>query len=334
MGRYPGKGKEEELEKPEEPEGPDSEFDNFVKNINADDFPPDLQISTMTIKCKFVDVCINVENFNKYIELTPDCVISSKLGDNPINARSLYEKKKKKRKNKKSEQGPSSQPMNDIILMENKKKKSEREYFLNQATIEIMPTGNGPINMKLFVNGSIQMTGCKSIDACMEVLEKICEKLKEPNFVLDEETEKQVERPFIDIIDKGESYDIDIKVNVKNIINFSTSMINSNFDCGFEIDRRELFAVLREKEYNCTYEPTNHASVDIQYVCEQNRKVYVFIFKSGKVVMTGARLLSDIIDVYKNINLVLYENYSKIRSIEQILKENFDEIMETISNDQ
>ena len=58
-----------------------------------------------------------------------------------------------------------------------KKKKKKKNCFQNQMTVEIKPDLEGypdsKVSVKIFKNGSIQMSGIKSIEACNTVLNKL-----------------------------------------------------------------------------------------------------------------------------------------------------------------
>ena len=136
-----------------------SEFNNIFKNIKEDEKnldadervsempePTDYRISTMTMITSF-NTNINLYVVDKYFELD-DKIISMEYGDKPV-------------KNKKGQ----------------KKKKQNRPFF-NQATIKVELNPLKKINIKVFSNGKIQMTGVKKEEDVIESLNMIIKKLK------------------------------------------------------------------------------------------------------------------------------------------------------------
>ena len=135
-----------------------SNFDNIFKNIKNNDesidldsnnsvmpTPTEYRISTMTMITSF-QTNINLYVVDKYFELDSK-IISKDYGDKPV-------------KNKK-----------------NLKKKNNRPFF-NQATIKVQLNPLKKINVKVFSNGKIQMTGVKKEEDAKESLNLIIDKLK------------------------------------------------------------------------------------------------------------------------------------------------------------
>ena len=135
------------------------DFENFFSNTKKNDEsldlnennsempkPTEYRISTMTMITSF-GTNINLYVVNKYFELD-NKIISKDYGDKPV-------------KNKKN--------IN--------KKKNNRPFF-NQATIKVHLNPLKKINIKVFSNGKIQMTGVKKEEDAIESLNLIIEKLK------------------------------------------------------------------------------------------------------------------------------------------------------------
>jgi TATA-box binding protein (TBP) (component of TFIID and TFIIIB) len=265
--------------------------DSDIKKIilDYDKIPKDILISTMTITCK-LGTNINLENVAKYIDLNLDGIISIKYGcltEYSELTRSLIEKKKKKKKGKK------------------------KSNFFNQATMEIKPNDNKAINVKLFKNGSIQMTGCKSIKNAYEILVILINNLKvEKAVIIDDEI---VEKKYITNIE-------DIK-----IFDFKVVMINSNFTVNYSIDREQLYNILKKEGVTCTYEPCIHACVNIKFNCKSdNKQISIFVFQSGAIIITGANNTTHILSAYDYITKKLKENYSNIikKKLDILIKNN------------
>lgn len=241
--------------------------------INIDYKPDDVIISTMTIICK-VDSEFNVENIGKYISLHNNGIIQCSYGKDVF--RTLINKKKK-RKNKKNN-------------------------FYNQVTLLMKTKRDDIINIKLFKNGSIQMTGCKSIEGSIEALEKLLYLLKKEKAIFNQETNKIDDKPFVSNSSK---------LNIKDIYSFKIAMINSNFHIGFSIDRTKLYNLMVKDKIDTTYDPIRHAGVIIKYETS-DRTISVFIFQSGSIVITGAQNCKQIYEAYQFINKYLLSNYNDI----------------------
>ena len=178
------------------------------------------------------------------------------------------------------------------------KTKPSKKNFYNQCTIIIKCKNGNKINLKLFLNGMIQMTGCKDLNNAYEVLEILSEELKKEWYSVNEGKLKRLE-----IIDNYEfTHD---KLNIK--------LINSVYDVGFNINRDVLHKLFIE-EYNIQsiYQPIIYVGVNSKINVSSGTLVSVLIFKTGKIIITAGKTENDIWDAYKFINKVLYDNYEKI----------------------
>src|ERR1700747_278424 len=108
-----------------------------------------ISISTMTITAKLGSL-LYIKNLSKYVKLTLDGIVSIKYGNR------------------------KDVTTNRAIITPNAKKKPSKKCFYNQATIRIKPSsGKNIVNIKIFRNGSIQMTGCKSMEDFYDVILKL-----------------------------------------------------------------------------------------------------------------------------------------------------------------
>jgi TATA-box binding protein (TBP) (component of TFIID and TFIIIB) len=255
---------------------------NIISVINLDIIPDDVSISTITLNAIF-DTNFKCENIGECIELSKDNVLSVQYRDKKEHNRSLLTPKKKKKK-------PDE--------------KKPTKCFYNQTTIVIKPDNSNPLNMKLFKNGSIQLTGCKNAEDFINVIEKICSILKKKHAVISSKSPNLiVNKPFVTNTDI---------MNISNLRNITIRMINSNFKIGFEINREELYNILLDDFIECSFEPIVHACVSVKYNYKDEKKISIFIFESGSVIITGATKSIHILEAYRFISLRLYANYSKI----------------------
>ena len=253
-----------------------------IRELELRKLPEDVTISTMTFVCK-IDTKFLCGNIARYIDLKYDAILSvthGKDGDMRTN-RSIIAKK-----------------------TSNGKKKKKKNTFYNQVSmyVDVKAKRKKPVNIKLFSNGAIQMTGCKTIDNAMETLSKVLPELKKVKATIDYKNFKVVEKPFASNLDNLE---------LKNIKNVKIAMINSNFKIPFKVDRGKLYNLLLAENYECLYDPVKHACVNIKYD-HPDKTISVFVFEKGSIIITGARNCSQILDAYNFINRYLLRNHKHI----------------------
>jgi TATA-box binding protein (TBP) (component of TFIID and TFIIIB) len=243
--------------------------------------PDDLLISTITLCCA-LHIEFKVNNIAKYIDLKNSSIVKISYGraDDPATNRALVPKKK------------------------HKKKKKTKRVFYNQVSLSIMIDSKRekPINIKLFTNGSIQMTGCKSIENVIDVLEKIFVELKIVKGIVNLKTMKIDDVPFVNDVDK---------LKLSDIHNITIGMINSNFDYPNQIDRLKLYNLLLSDTIECKFDPSNHACVNIKYYSD-SKKISILVFEEGAIVITGAQNYDHILEAYNFINRYLLQNHRAI----------------------
>lgn len=267
---------------------------SMLNKLELNKLPEEVNISTMTLVCKF-DTIFNCKNIGKYIELSIDNVVSVKYGkdEDCKTNRSLLQKKKNVGK-----------------------KKKKKSIFYNQVSLYIMVKGKGkkPVSVKLFSNGAIQMTGCKTITNATEALKKIFpELLKIKAIVVKDNNDK------LKIVEKAFLTKPSV-LNFSNIKDFKISMINSNFFM-FSIDRVKLYNLLLKDNHDVIYDPGKHACVNIKYE-HIEKTISIFVFEKGSVIITGAQTCSQIRDAYNFINKYILENYNSIIKGKDVMNAN------------
>lgn len=211
-----------------------------------------------------------------------------------------------------------------------RRKKTEAKRFDNQATIiiRLMENGNAHnINMKVFKNGNVQMTGIKYIEQGKSAIQFL-----------------------IDTICDMQSRGITVVSNVNDLIvaNYKIRLINSDFRVGFDIKRDKLCKIVQQKySVFCSYEPCIYPGVKIQYnynslypfekgVCKctsecsgkgcgsgngECKKITIAVFQSGCVIITGAQTV-DQIDKSYNFICCIIENHK-----DEVYKQPFTELL-------
>lgn len=202
-----------------------------------------------------------------------------------------------------------------------KKQNGERKSFDNQVTVIYkMADGYYP-NIKLFRNGSLQMTGIRSLEDGQRIVNEVAEEVRR-------------------IADENAS---DIVANPESIAgrDFCIRMINSDFALPYEIRRKELHRLVISNAYGnqCIFQPGLYPGVKLQYfyntmntqkdgICRctdhcqgkgsgsgnhQCKKVTICIFESGKILITGSNAFEQIDQAYAYINAILRDNIEQLR---------------------
>jgi TATA-box binding protein (TBP) (component of TFIID and TFIIIB) len=255
----------------------DSKKINF-KKYDPSILPEGLTISTMTITGRF-DTVFNLENISKYLRLRKNAIV-----------------------------GVKHHLINRAIIIPNKKKKEKKGKigFFNQATVLAQIAKDKSINIKVFRNGAIQMTGCRSTDDCNKAVSILCNELKRIRAIYLPKENKIVEKPFVSIPEN---------LSVDKAYKFNIVMINSNINLGFTVNRDNLYQVLLNGDADCRYDPVKHASVDIKYNYKDIKKISIFVFEGGCVMITGANTCKQIRMAYDYIIRIIYKNYNKIKNV-------------------
>ncbi len=256
--------------------------------------PKGVSISTMCAKCK-LGTELNIDLIKNHMNLNYDDIIKVKINNDSM--RTLIEAKKKKRRTK-------------------RKTKTSSNPFYNQITV-VIRINEGPyenihdepkINLKLFKNGSVQISGLKNIEYANKALNKLIYCLS------------QVKGKMVD----GKIEEVSFVENKSKlgIFDFEIYMINSNYMVNLMIDRTKLYALLLMKKIKASYEKCVRACVNIKYVpLEHNNEekdVSVFIFEKGNIIITGARNFHHVISTYDYINNIL------LNHIDDIIKKDDD----------
>lgn len=274
------------------------DYCNLKKN-EIKDLPNGVNISTMTASIKDTKLVFDFMNIFNYLELNEDDVLAVVRNENEY--RSLVNIKKKKKKN-------------------NKKK---RRQFFNQLSV-IVRINEGEcedldkekkINFKLFVNGSIQMSGIKNISFVNKALNKLAVALSRVR-AIKFDNQKKIEKI---------SYVTDY--NKFNTDKFKINMINSNYQLRIKINRPNLYQLLLKKKIKVCYEKAIRACVCVKYpipISENDEKVLsIFIFQKGNIIITGAaRNRSDIMNAFNFINNIILTHLDELVIPEEDEREN------------
>jgi TATA-box binding protein (TBP) (component of TFIID and TFIIIB) len=184
---------------------------------------------------------------------------------------------------------------NEVKQTEEVNMKISEKTFNNQLTMKLKIAEDKFVSVKIFLNGSIQIAGSKSIEQINKSIECLIKILKKRYFVesLNEE------------IHLVESYNFAIK-------DFKINMINSNFYVNYKINIENLYPLVTKRGVKARFEPLSHRCVNIKFVPETNKDtdkpISIFVFESGSIIITGARNGNNIKAAYEFIMNVLDEN--------------------------
>lgn len=259
------------------------------KPIQQDDvYPlPTIYISTITLSGKYTNCEFNLYNVGKYLKIDDDIIGIKYYFCNESILKGIYQTCNIKKTKKKVKQ------VNKIL-------------FYNQISI-IIKYDKDQINLKLFKNGSIQITGCKNIQNIDHYLNILYKKLlnfqnKNVNILLT----KDSNNTFLDC--HNYIYDNDYKVigyydndngkynilsktlsktkdrsKLYTIINYDTSpFITYNKECNYEIDIDCINICININTKLNLYKLYQYLITN-QYICKYNPETYTgikFIYKS------------------------------------------------------
>jgi TATA-box binding protein (TBP) (component of TFIID and TFIIIB) len=301
---------------------------------------PQISISTITTTLKF-NCKFNLHTIYKYVKLDSNNIIGFKcngwvrikLGDkitllppaasdSDDESNDEEEEEEEKPTNIKKKRIPSH--YNEIKgFYNNLKIKRSKHRFFNQVTAYIKLSSDRYINVKIFKNGSLQMTGIKKTNECNIIINKLLMEIINPintnsivpypaNTILPEfmqtPEEPNTMLKFLEVT----NIDAPVLANLK-ITDFNIRMINSNCKVPFKINRDILFQLLKKDKVKCRYDPNSHACVNIRYEITGNDKVSIFVFQSGSIIITGGKTIADINLGYNYIMGIISKHYEAIK---------------------
>jgi len=205
-----------------------------------------------------------------------------------------------------------------------------KKCFDNQATI-IISVNNNDIhyypNIKLFRNGSVQMTGIRTPEDGEKIVDIISTEIKRICKTCSTQVIENYKDELYEKIKPGD---------------FSIRMINCDFALPYKIRRKKLHEILISDKYNnsCSFQPVDYPGVKLQYywnnnnVCASNgkclceiqclgkgngigpnqcKKVTVSAFDSGKILITGANTFIQVNSAFNYINKIIKDNEAQLK---------------------
>ena len=205
-----------------------------------------------------------------------------------------------------------------------KKKRTiqHKRTFDNQISFVYKLADNYYVNVKVFQNGSLHITGSRTVDDIKIPLEKLVKEIKNNNIKILEN---------IDNLEYG---------------NIQILMINTDFKIFKDIERTSNFAIKRRtlhtiliNDYNmiARFDPSTYPGVKIEYwwnntnnirdasvhydirnvksksnVKDGIKKITIAVFESGSILITGAITIDQVDETYKFICDIIEKNKEQI----------------------
>lgn len=237
-----------------------------IKKNGINNLPNGVNVSTMTASIINTELLFNFNNIFNYLPLSSDDVLA--VVRNQEEYRSIVTMKKKK---KKIEKKKKRQFFNQVSVV----------IRINEGDCESLDKEK-KINFKLFVNGSIQMSGIKDLISVNKALNKLISVLSE-QIGIKHDNKKKIDR--IKFVENIKDFDS---------MGFKLNMINSNYKIRVKINRPNLYQLLLKKKINVTYEKAIRACVCVKYVVPVNKKLKKQLIKNFKEIFSKNYNLEDL----------------------------------------
>lgn len=170
--------------------------------------------------------------------------------------------------------------------------------FYNQITLSYTDQ-NSIKSVKVFPNGSIQVAGCSDLFDCNRIIKQLA-------FLFT----SLLELPRIDNT-------------------FRVVMINSNFSVNYSLNLIAITQVFaKDPIFSVSFDPDRYSAVKLKFKPAQDMKqITTSIFSTGKIIITGAETLKEIVFAYHIINQYLYTFKDVVKVSEVATKDLFNEIL-------
>jgi TATA-box binding protein (TBP) (component of TFIID and TFIIIB) len=202
-----------------------------------------------------------------------------------------------------------------------RQKEHVNKRFDNQLTIVFKFNEDSVMNIKVFKNGNIQITGVKAITDGEKMIDALVNYLKS----------------------QSGTYNIAKDYTALRTVNYKVALINSDFKVDFEIKRDKLHStIVNHYDNKCSFEPCIYPGVKIQYFwnswnhhkdgvcrCHEDcyigkgdgkgdgncKKITIAVFQSGCIIITGAQNTEQIDNAYKFICDVFENHLDVIKKV-------------------
>ena len=221
-----------------------------------------------------------------------------------------------------------------------RRKRRQTRHFDNQVTLiywdrEREKVTDRGVNVKVFLNGRVQMTGVRSIEEGRRILDTLESEISRLETQLDN----------LEGLDQKSTMILS-KASDMRVTDYHVCLINSDFRVHYPISRRDIHDLLSRIGLVCSFDQCIYPGVKLSFMwnhaktsrnekqdglccCRENeqrpcngagngygkcRKITCAIFKSGCVIVTGAHNLIQLDDTYDFLKTFFYEQRSRIES--------------------
>lgn len=216
----------------------------------------------------------------------------------------------------------------DIML----KPKTTKTSFFNQATMvirrEISPLNWKEINIKLFRNGGVQITGVRSIEMSSDAIrwlvahvQATCTEIQTPVF----ESEPVIQKEQIQLVNTDFSIGAKVRRDILHKILTETYRLNSSYESAIYqgVKTKYFYNAERSAESPpgiCPCAKLCKGTGDGTKIGEC-KKITISPFQTGNVIITGARTMEQIYEGYEFIKEVFTTHADSILRKNYILPE-------------
>jgi len=177
--------------------------------------------------------------------------------------------------------------MKDIISSRGKQKSAFYNCFVLIVRLNVNNKFK-EFHVKVFNTGKLEIPGIQSDIVLYEILDTVVNILK----------------PFTN---DNIEYDKDT---------FDTVLINSNFNCGYEINREKLYSKLVDKyNINACYDPCSYPGIQCKYIITNENEtttISYMIFRTGSILIVGKCDEEQLHKVYNYLKDILYNEFHEI----------------------
>lgn len=134
------------------------------------------------------------------------------------------------------------------------------------------------------------------------------------------------------LYDVMKNYDLEMAAKMAYLGDAETVLINSNFNCGFHIDRQQLYGLIKNKyRLCCNFDPCSYPGVQCKYFYSKDTdnifagrrdpnsldqsKISFMVFRTGSVLIVGKCTETTLFAVFEKIKGLLTQNRSQILDI-------------------
>jgi TATA-box binding protein (TBP) (component of TFIID and TFIIIB) len=178
-------------------------------------------------------------------------------------------------------------------LLKNNKKKKNKSAFYNCFVMIYRLWVDGAfkeVHVKLFNSGKIEIPGVQSdehVDMCVDRVKL----LLQPYY------------PEQTIMERRELRE--------------TILVNSNFSCGYYVNREALVQILKNKYgiNQCNYDPCSYPGVQCKYRLP-NGEVSFMIFRTGSVLVVGKCDDDQLYEIYAFLKKIFHDEFTHISELD------------------